>query len=373
VKVALLIRFLDVGGAQRQLSVLALGLHDRGDDVVVLTAFPGGSFAEQLVNAGVRVESFHKGLSGDLRYLIRLRRLLHRERPDILGCYIGDSNVLGALYKLTAPRTRVVMGLRDDRPNIFPDTLRGRSIPILETMLSHVVDATVVNSRRGAANALERRFPADRLHQIDNGIDTSMFRPSLEDRIGARSEWAIADGEVLVGYVGRLDTQKGLPILLPVFRHLANRFPHVRFVCIGKTKEPDYTTQVHTHAASLGLSEPLLRWIPAYPNMRGAYNAFDLLVSASYHEGFANNIAEALACGTPCVVTDVGDSGRLVGDQGLVVPPGDPDALVEACMQAIESRLPADRDAVRARVLGFGVDVMIERTRSLYVQLLKRE
>jgi glycosyltransferase involved in cell wall biosynthesis len=60
----------------------------------------------------------------------------------------------------------------------------------------------------------------------------------------------------------------------------------------------------------------------------------------------------------------------VVGDPDLVVPPGDPVALAEACNKALESRLPAGRDALRSRVLGFGVDDMVERTRALYLQLL---
>jgi glycosyltransferase involved in cell wall biosynthesis len=370
VKVVLMIRSLDQGGAQRQLSVLATGLHDRGDEVVVVTAVTGGKFADELSAAGVRLESFHKGRSGDLRYLVRLHRLLRREAADIVACYVGDSNVLGGLYKLTAPRRTVVMGLRNDRPNIFAGNLLGQAIPTLERLLSRVVDGTVVNSERGAANARRRGFPPDRLHQIDNGIDTALFRPNREERVLTRSEWGIADDEILIGYVGRLHRQKGVPVLLRAWADVAERVPQARFVCIGKTQQPEYTEGLHTLASVLGLHPPRLTWLPVYADMPAAYNAFDMLVSASHQEGFANNVAESLACGTPCVVTDVGDNGRVVGDPDLVVPPGDPVALAEACNKALESRLPAGRDALRSRVLGFGVDDMVERTRALYLQLL---
>ena len=162
--------------------------------------------------------------------------------------------------------------------------------------------------------------------------------------------------------MGRLHPQKGVTVLLHAFSQLADRFPRGRFVCIGKTWHPDHTQDLHDLATSLGLRHPILRWLPAYPDMPAAYNAFDLTVSASFQEGFANNIAEALACGTPCVVTDVGDNARVVADPDLVVEPGDADALSEACTKAIDTRLPADRDAVRERVLGYGIDVMVDRT-----------
>lgn len=70
--------------------------------------------------------------------------------------------------------------------------------------------------------------------------------------------------------------------------------------------------------------------------MKDIYNAIDILSSSSYGEGFPNVIGEAMACGVPCVVTDVGDSAVIVGDTGLVVPPKNPKALAQSMKKMIE-------------------------------------
>lgn len=80
------------------------------------------------------------------------------------------------------------------------------------------------------------------------------------------------------------------------------------------------------------------------------YNALDLLVSSSsYGEGFANVLGEGMACGVPCVATDVGDSGLVIGDTGQLVPPKDPSALKAAMRQVLDAKPRASE--IRHRIV----------------------
>ena len=94
-----------------------------------------------------------------------------------------------------------------------------------------------------------------------------------------------------------------------------------------------------------------------------------LCLSSSYGEGFPNVIGEAMACGVPCVATDVGDARDVIGDTGLTVPPRDPEALADAISVILE-RLETGRETLSGRTRGrivdkYSVELMVRRTEEL--------
>jgi glycosyltransferase involved in cell wall biosynthesis len=96
---------------------------------------------------------------------------------------------------------------------------------------------------------------------------------------------------------------------------------------VGEGNEP-YKSELVSLASKLNL-DVRLKWIGPRFDMPAVSNAFDIACSSSSGEGFSNTIIEAMACGVPCVVTDVGDSAAIVGATGVVVPPSSPEALCD--------------------------------------------
>ena len=123
----------------------------------------------------------------------------------------------------------------------------------------------------------------------------------------------------------------------------------------------------------MGLEETLF-WVGDRQDMPAVYNALDLAVSASlFGEGVSNMLGEAMACGTPCVTTAVGDSAWLVGDTGIVVPPGDAKALAEAIASQLK-RLTMEgdllRQAARQRIqTHLSVDALLDNTLHAFEEL----
>lgn len=360
-----LARSLDRGGAERQLVVLANGLARRGHAVAVAVFFGGGAYESELAGTGVRVIHLGKKDRWDiLPFLYRLVRLLRKERPAVLHSYLGVPNILVAALKPLLSGTRIVWGVRASNMDLARYDWLSRLAYVLERRLARFAHCIIANSRAGKHHAIANGFPADRIVVIPNGIDTDCFRPNPEGRRRVRAEWGLGDHEILVGLIGRLDPMKDHPVFLEAASNIARVRRDVRFVCVGGGPA-DYAEALKQHAATLGLTNQLI-WVGARDDMPAVYSALDIASSSSYGEGFSNTIAEAMACGVPCVVTDVGDSALIVGDAGSVVPPGDYNALAAAIGRLIdrphEERLELG-EVCRARVVSkFGIDRLIQRT-----------
>ena len=360
-KALFLIRSLDAGGAERQLVTLARALHARGRQVVVVTFYGGGALESGLLSSGVRLRVLAKAGRWDVvPFMSRLVRLVREERPSVLHGYLTVANLLSGLLKLRFPDLRVVWGVRDSGMDFSRYDWTHHASSRVETTLSRFADVVVANSWSGREHRVANGFPADKVIVIPNGIDVERFRPDPAAGASLREEFGIAPDEVVVGIVARLDPMKGHATLLDAFATVQRTRANVRLLCVG-AGQAEYAEQLKRTAGELGLADRVV-WAGSRSDMVGVYNALDLLCSSSlYGEGFGNVIAEAMACGVPCVVTDVGDSARVVGEAGAVVAPGDADALAKAILGQLGR--PAVADAIRRRVVEhFTVDELVEAT-----------
>lgn len=349
-RVFFLIRQLNDGGAQRQLVELVKRLDKTKFDVTVAAFYEGGRFAKELTDVpGVRTLFIGKHGRWDvLPFLLRLAKIIRSHRPDVLYGFLGTANLLGVLLKSFGYVKKVVWGIRASNVELENYGLLARLHFRVEILLSSQASLMIANSHAGMSYHREVGFPASRMLVIPNGIDTDKFVRSESVGKSLRDSWGIERTTLLIGIVGRLDPMKDHYSFLTAAAALHKINSNVRFVCIGDGP-PDYRIRLHTKSDELGLKDNVL-WLGAVDDMPAAYSAIDVLTSSSaYGEGFSNVIGEAMSCGVPCVVTDVGDSALIVGNEGIVVPPCDPTALVQA-WQVLLHRMFRDRPGVRAAV-----------------------
>jgi glycosyltransferase involved in cell wall biosynthesis len=103
--------------------------------------------------------------------------------------------------------------------------------------------------------------------------------------------------------------------------------------------------------------------------MPAVYSSFDVSTSCSLSEGFSNTLAEAMACGVPCVATDAGDARLILGDTGIVVESRNPAALAEAWQRLLDCDHMEIRDACRRRIVdAFSVEALTSRTAELLAE-----
>jgi glycosyltransferase involved in cell wall biosynthesis len=365
VKILFLVRALAVGGAERQLTLLANRLSAAGCDVAVAAFYPGGGLESDLEASGIPLHFFlKKGRWDVVSFAMSLYRFVRAQGPAIVHGYLPVPNVLAALLKICIPGLRVVFGVRASNLDPSRYDRLSRLVFRLECLLSHYADLIIVNSRAGRDYHVRLGFPAAKLAVIPNGIDTTRFRPDPVARRTTRAAWGIDENETLIGLIGRLDPIKDHPTFLYAAARLAETHPEVRFVCVGGGP-PAYRYKLRHLARERGIESKVI-WADPRHDMHAVYPALDVLASSSHGEGFSNVIGEAMACGVPCAVTDVGDSAWIVGDTGLVIPPRDPAVLAEA-WAALLHRLPNERAELAARTRSriedhFGVEALVRNT-----------
>lgn len=365
-RVVLLIRSLNVGGAERQLVALAKGLHERHVPVRVLTFYPGGALRPELEAAGVPVEDLDKrGRWDAVPFLWRLYRRLRALRPAVVYSWLTTANTLAVTIGRLAGVPRIIWGVRVSRMEFDRYDWLARVDYSLTRFAARRADRILCNSEAGRTFHAAHGYPPEKLRVIENGIDTDRFRFDSAGRERLRAEWKIGVGEALIGLVARLDPMKDHDTFLRAAALLAQRRADVRFVCVGGGPEKE-ARRLAALADGLDLAGRLV-WAGARRDLPAVYSAFDIASSSSsFGEGFSNAVAEAMACERMCVVTDVGDSARIVGDVGYVVPARNPQALAKGWEAALA--LPVEERARRGRAARsrieaeFSLARMIERT-----------
>jgi polysaccharide biosynthesis protein PelF len=210
----------------------------------------------------------------------------------------------------------------------------------------------------------EKRLGADisRVRTVYNGVDPANF--------------AALDGEPAeptISWVGRVDPVKDLETLLRAFSLVHEQMPEARLRMFGSPPpgQEAYLSRCQALAARLGLTGSAT-FEGRVAEVRDAYEAGQVVVLCSITEGFPYTLIEAMACGRPCVATDVGGVTEAVGETGVVVPPRSPEELAHACLELLRDRDTRQRLGAAARVRAlelFTVDRSIRAFDEIYASV----
>lgn len=371
---------LETGGAERQLAQLACGLAQRGHTVSLVTIYPGGQNWEWVQNCpSVRLQALYAKKASHMLLVgwqlawafWGLRHILRQEQPEVLYSALYLSNFMAWLASRNLDTVKLVWGIRASNLTLNWK----RRVPFyLCQWVSVSVPLLIANSKVGLAYHEAKEYGGRQHLVISNGINTERFRPCPEEGSRVRQEWNISEQEILVGLVGRLDPMKDHPTFLRTVAQVIRERNDVRVVCVGNGPAA-YRQELQALGRELGLTEQLI-WAGSRSDMPAIYNALDIACSSSaYGEGFPNVIGEAMACGVPCVVTDVGDSAWIVGDTGIVVPPGDSELLAIGIQQLLTILKKDGQDKaikVRERIeTNFSLNKLVDSTDETLTNLVR--
>jgi glycosyltransferase involved in cell wall biosynthesis len=356
------------GGTGRHVLDLAEGLLARGCDVHLLYSPRriDALFAGRLPHLpGLRATALPMRTGphpSDLAAVWRVRRYLRRHGP--FDAIHGHSSKGGAVARLAAVGTRVpafytLHGLIMMDPGLA--RWKRAFYTAVELALGLGTRHVIAVSPEEARAAVRLGLGRDRVTLIPNGLAPLDLSP----RAAARRAIGVGDDSVVVGFVGRLVSQKAPEVLIRAFATVARSAPHARLAVVG---DGPLERGLRELAAALGVADKLC-WLGPR-DARAVLAGFDLFALPSRKEGLPYVILEAMAAGLPCVATSSAGVEILIdpGVTGAVVPPEDPAALAGALAGVIADpgKLARYGQAARRRASLFTLDAMVDATLAAY-------
>lgn len=329
IKIIHVITGLDTGGAEMMLYKLLSKMNRDEFDAQVISLTDIGPVGKKIQGLGLTVRAL--GMNRPILRFLALFRLsfwVKQSSPCLIQSWMYHADFMaGIIAKLT--HTPVIWGIH--HTNLDPALNKQTTIWVAKlcSHLSGFIPTKIVCCSEASKRIHQQLgYNAPKMRVIPNGFDLEQYQPNRQAYSDVRKMLNLEDSCFLIGLVARFDPQKDHHNFIKAAGILHKRHPQVHFLLCGSGVD--------------GTNTELMEWIKAAEietnvhllgrrdDVAALNAALDIATTSSRGEGFPNVIGEAMACGVPCVVTDVGDSALLVGDTGLVVPAEDELALASA-------------------------------------------
>ena len=368
IRIVHVISDLDTGGAEMMLAKL-VGAMDRARfSSTVISLTDRGQLGKQIESSGVAVHTLGmKRGRPDMWALPRLVRLFKTLNPTIVQSWLYHADFLSTLAVKFSGSPILVWNVRCSDMDLKHYPPLTRWVQRVLAWCSATPTAVIVNSEAGKQQHEWLGYRPRRWEVIPNGFDTQRFHPDSSVRLSLRKEWHISEDAVIIALVARVDPMKDHSTFLNAAQEVSRARQNARFLLVGKD-----TQTLAPAVAAKGLTDRV-RVLGYRSDIEYLLPGVDVLCLSSVGEGFPNVLGEAMACGIPCVSTDVGDAGRIIADTGLVVPMRDPASLAHAIIDLID-RGPVAREhlgrAARARIEArYSLPRIVDRYAALYSDL----
>ncbi|MBB1603854.1 glycosyltransferase [Variovorax sp. UMC13] len=364
---------LNNGGAEAVL--FRLIENDKGSGYLhfVVSLTDRGIYSERLEAVGAKVYAlnFPRGkivFSG----LIKLYQIFRQIKPDVVQTWMYHADLIGGLIARFSGIRAVAWGIRHANLDPQHNSRTTLAIARLCMYLSRWVPKIIVScSLQATAVHQAMGYCFDKFVYIPNGYNMARFDVDLVGRASLRAEIGLADDVFVIGMVARFDPQKDHRNLLDALGQLKRC--GIQFSCllvgVGMSEENDV---LRAWIREAGIADRIILMGPR-ADIPAVMNAIDVHVLSSLGEAFPNVLAEAMACGTPCVTTDVGDAAVIVRDHGWVVVPQDRNALAAGLEKAHFSfsrgglKWQEQKLACRAHIMNnFELNIMCERYHDIW-------
>ncbi|NER34625.1 MAG: glycosyltransferase [Oscillatoria sp. SIO1A7] len=374
IKVLFIISGLRTGGAEMMLHQILSRINRSKFQPSVISLGDRGTFGDRIEALDIPVETlnFKLGLSAPLGPY-SLVKLIQKIKPDLIQGWMYHGNLASQMYNFVDKNIPIILGIHNTIYSINNTKKLTAGVIKLSGYLSYRSRFTIFVSQVSKSQHQELGYSDKNAVVVPNGVDIFKFKPDPNARISVRSELGISERCIIIGKIARFHPQKDHKNFLEAAKLLCEQYQNVRFLLCG-TGVNSENTALQELVDRLGLSKKV-SLLGERADIARLIAALDIAtLSSAYGEAFPLVVAEAMAGGVPCAVTDVGDCGWIVGNTGRVVEPRQPQALADAWnnlinLPVLERKSLGQAGRERVQKL-FSLESVVKQYESLYEKVL---
>ena len=336
-KIVHIISGLGNGGAEGVLYRLCK--NDTANKHIVISFQDEGKYGALLRKAGANVFCLYMKIGRiHVKDFLKLFKLLRKIKPDIIQTWMYHADFFGGIVARLAGFKNVFWNIR--HTTLLPKDSKKSTILVAKlcARLSTVIPKRIICCAEEAMRVhIDLGYEKRKITVIPNGYDISLFKPSEKLKFSFRNELGFNSNTLVLAMVGRFHPQKNHLGLLKALSIVKKSYDDFKFLLIGR--DLNHNNLILNNEIKKQNLESNILLLNQRSDIPAVMNALDInVLSSSSGEGFPNVLAEAMACGTPCVTTNIGDAALIVDDTGWVSPPNDPIALANAIIEGIQER-----------------------------------
>lgn len=331
-----IINGLSDGGAESILYQLCLS--DKKNKHIVISLMDAGKYGLLLNDIGVNLHCLNfQTMKIKPLVFLKLLKLIKEIKPDVVQTWMPKSHFIGGLAARLAGIKNIIWSIHYTILSTPTTKLSTVFFSKINIFLSYLVPKKIIYCAERSKYVLESSgFKKHPGVVVQNGYDTEKFSPKNTLKLSLRDELNIPCNTFIIGYVGRNHPDKDLPNLIKALSLIDQKLINFHAVLVGVDLDDNNVDIKYLLSENQLKSNVTL--IGQRKDIPAIMNGIDLLVLSSNFEAFPNVLNEAMACGCPCISTDVGDAAIIIGNTGWIVPVKNSQALADKIILAGEEQ-----------------------------------